>query len=220
MAYLATVARQSRGGRPHALLLDAGGWARGGRISDHFQGEPMIEIMNTLGYAAAGVGEHDLTWGPEILSRRAGEARFPVVCANLKLPNLRPYVILTAGEINVGITGLTCAADEYLGAALSAVQILRREADVVLVLSHLGPEKDRQLAREVKGIDCILGAHNSSPDPQPGREGGTVLAYSGEKAQALGALSLTLAVDKDQPILEEFTISQQPISQQRKEPAP
>lgn len=70
---------------------------------------------------------------------------------------------LTTGELprivsvrpNAGV-----AVSDPIAAAEVLVPRLRRQADVVIVLSHLGVNEDRRLAARVPGIDVIVGGHS------------------------------------------------------------
>lgn len=44
---------------------------------------------------------------------------------------------------------------------------LRKQADVVIVLGHLGVREDIKLAKHVQGIDMILGGHSHARLTQP-----------------------------------------------------
>lgn len=65
------------------MLLDSGDMFQGTPVGMHFQGRTVIDWMNTVGYTAAALGNHDFDLGwrnTRDLSRRAN---FPVLCANL-----------------------------------------------------------------------------------------------------------------------------------------
>lgn len=203
MPYLATVVKQARADKPDSLLLDAGDWAHGGKISDAFQGRPMVEIMNELRYDAAGVGEGDLHWGVQTLQERAREAKFPFLSANLRdahgnpIPPLQDRVLIDT----VGIFGLSCSAcarpdtkiTDPIETARAQVQALKQEgAQVIVVLSHLGLEQDRLLAFTVPGIHCIVGGHAHLAPSEPERVGGAVLAHGGHDAEHVGVMSIHL----------------------------
>src|SRR5262245_32881704 len=57
-AKLATVVRQMK----PDLMLDAGGMLSGSLISDMFLGAPVIDVMNAIGYDAAGVGSTEFSF--------------------------------------------------------------------------------------------------------------------------------------------------------------
>ena len=101
------------------LLLDAGDMFQGTLESNLNEGASVIAAYNTLGYAAAAVGNHDFDFGPTgpaatpqspsddargALKARAMQAAFPFLAANLideatgrpvDWPNVRPSTMVT-----------------------------------------------------------------------------------------------------------------------------
>jgi 5'-nucleotidase / UDP-sugar diphosphatase len=87
----------------------------------------------------------------------------------------RPYVIRSWRGRKIAILGLTTdrlvnivrisanrgvAVTDPVRVARLLVPRLRREADLVVALTHIGLEEDRRLARDVPGIDLIVGGHS------------------------------------------------------------
>src|SRR5690242_9731931 len=68
------------------LMLDAGEMFSGTLISDVFLGEPVIQIMNAIGYDAAAVGGTEFSFGIHALAQRARDANFPLLSANADSP--------------------------------------------------------------------------------------------------------------------------------------
>ena len=66
-------------------------------------------------------------------------------------------------------------------------------ARLVVALSQLGLEEDARLAREVPGIDVILGGHSRALTPVPRVEGATLIVHAGAKGMRLGRLALEIA---------------------------
>lgn len=113
------------------LLIDAGDMWQGTLESNLSEGAAMISAYNALGYNAAAIGNHEFDFGPEgpaatpsepghdprgALKRRAAEAEFPILAANLtdlqtgKLvdwENVRPSILIDVNGIKVGIVGVT-----------------------------------------------------------------------------------------------------------------
>src|SRR5262245_47329198 len=79
---LAEIASNVRSNSPD-LLLDAGDRFTGTLLNDEFEGVPIIEAMNRLGYHAGVLGNHEFDYGLEALRSRAREANFPFLTANL-----------------------------------------------------------------------------------------------------------------------------------------
>jgi 5'-nucleotidase len=67
---------------------------------------------------------------------------------------------------------------------------VREEADVTVLLSHLGFHNDRALAKELSGVDVIIGSHTHHLLETPERIGDTWIAAAGKFGQYLGHLIL------------------------------
>ncbi len=212
----AALIRQLRARSPASLLLDAGDVYQGSRYWHAFRGQPDIALMNALGYDALTLGNHDFDGGLELLARRLGEARFPVLCANFTprpdslLAGLwRSHVILRAGNWRVAVFGLTIETPElyppdfaahievtpYLERAAALVPTLRRQADAVILLSHLGQRGDEAVAASVPGIDLIIGGHNHHPLAEPLYAAGTPIVRGPVGAPALCETRLRRGAD-------------------------
>ena len=131
--YVANVkaARARDGGG--VLLLDAGDMFQGTLESNLNEGASVIAAYNTLGYAAAAVGNHDFDFGPVgapatpqspaddprgALKARAAQASFPFLAANLidestgrpvDWPNVKPSTMVTVAGLRIGIIGVMTA---------------------------------------------------------------------------------------------------------------
>lgn len=96
------------------LLLSAGDMWTGPYESTVLEGAPMVAAMSHMGYAASAVGNHEFDFGVRVLGERAKGSRFPFLAANLvenstgKAPLwTKPWTIVDAGGVRVGIVGLT-----------------------------------------------------------------------------------------------------------------
>jgi len=190
------------------LLLAAGDMIQGNNWANLFQGQSVIELMNAMGFDGMVLGNHELDFGQGVLKQRIGEANFPVLAANVRgLPELKPFMIKEIGGVKVAVIGLvtehtpTCthpanavgltflSPKAVLEAYLSE---LRKTADVVIVLTHLGHEADRFLAGQVQGMDAVIGGHSHTRVTDPPRIGNTLVLQAWEHGKALGVLDLTL----------------------------
>jgi 2',3'-cyclic-nucleotide 2'-phosphodiesterase (5'-nucleotidase family) len=151
-------------------------------------------------------------------------ARYPVVCANVvdattRQPLLKPYEVLQVEGARIAVFGLLTESTRGYPATREGIEILdavdtarrvvpqlRQQADVVILLSHLGYEVDVQLAREVPGIDVIIGGHShtrlAKPDFVPAGEltsafqkNGTVIVQAFQWGGELGKLEVILRRD-------------------------
>ncbi len=101
--------RYNSGG--NSLVLDGGDWGQGTMESNMSKGLVMTEIMNTIGYDAMEIGNHEFDWGPLNLQKIIQAARVPLLGANIihsdgtSLDGVNPWVMKEVNGIKVGIIG-------------------------------------------------------------------------------------------------------------------
>lgn len=207
LAWLAAQATKLRTEKP-SLLLAAGDVIQGNNWTNLSRGRASIELMNLMGFDALVVGNHEFDFGSDVLKERIAEAGFPVLGANVEgLDALRPYVVREVDGVRVAVLGLVTddtpvathpknvAGLTFHQPAVTVARYLpelRRQAEVVVVLSHLGYAADRKLAEEAPGIDVIVGGHSHTRVETPTRIGKTVIVQAWEHGKTLGVLDLTV----------------------------
>lgn len=206
-ANLAGAVKRLRAACP-SLLLAAGDMIQGDNWANLFQGASVIELMNAMGFDAMVVGNHEFDFGQEVLKERIRQAAFPVLGANVQgVPGLKPYVVKKAGGVRVAILGVVTpdtpqathprnvaglTFTDPVAAVREYLPRLRQEADLVVVLSHLGYAEDRKLAQAVPGIDVIVGGHSHTRLERPEQVNGTWIVQAYEHGKFLGVLDLTV----------------------------
>ena len=83
----------------NSVLLDNGDVIQGNPMGDYIAYEkgltdgahPVIAAMNTLGYDAGTMGNHEFNYGLEFLDAALKGASFPIVCANIVKPDGTPF---------------------------------------------------------------------------------------------------------------------------------
>jgi len=210
MAYLATVVKQIRAAEPLTILLDSGNWSKGTLLSDQFKGMPMVEIMSHLKYDAVGIGEGEIEFGSQNLYTLEGEAKFPLLCINLVETGtgIEPYfldkkfIMLERGPFNVAVTAVA-SPGKYPGAGLEVKEpfailpgileeIEKHNPDIIILLSRMGLDRDKALARAFPQLNVIVGGGDCINMETPHVEGQTFIVQAGEKAQFLGSLALDM----------------------------
>lgn len=172
---------QCRSENPQVLLFDCGDISQGSPYYNFFKGEIEVKLMNAMKYDAMTIGNHEFDFGMENMARIFRMAEFPIVCANYDLSAtvlkdiVKPYVILDRYGLKVGVFGLGAKpegliqADKCEGVVYhdpievsnKTAQLLKEQGcDIVVCLSHLGINTDKQLATETRHIDVILGGHS------------------------------------------------------------
>lgn len=120
-------------------------------------------------------GERDFAEGIETLRALEAESGTRFVSVNLTDREGKtlfpPSVVVEKGGVKIGVLGavdpaaFSAEAPVKAGAVQPALdeevaKLRANGAQVVVLLSHLGLNADRTLAKSVKGIDLILGAHS------------------------------------------------------------
>ena len=206
-ACLAAEAGTLRREKP-SLLLAAGDMISGNTWANLFQGQPVIELMNLMGFDAMTVGNHEFDYGTDVLKQRVSEARFPVLGANVNgLGLLKPYYIRELAGVRIAVLGVvtedtpvTTHPKNVRGLKFEPVAEtvkkylpeLKRQADFIIVLTHIGFAADRLLAEQVPGIDVIVGGHSHTRIDRPVAVGKTIIVQAWEHGKALGVLDLTV----------------------------
>ncbi len=135
LARTASIINEIRAEATNTLLVDNGDFLQGNPMGDYIAYErgmkegdmhPVITAMNTVGFDAATIGNHEFNYGLDFLMKSTAGADFPVVLANIAKTEgaspggdetlFQPYVILDrmltdgAGNthpIKVGVIGFT-----------------------------------------------------------------------------------------------------------------
>ncbi|MCX5908452.1 MAG: hypothetical protein NTY64_15025 [Deltaproteobacteria bacterium] len=168
----------------------------------------ITRIYKKMGVSAMNVGHLDLVQGVEFLANE----QLPVISANIRSSTGKnlvfpPYQIREFSGIRIGFFGLirpdiymnlpqtvqeTITIGDPVQAARDVVGALRDRADVIILLSDLGFEQDKDLVSLVPGIHFILAGHERNATVHPHREGGTYIMQSWVQGMYVGDLRLTL----------------------------
>jgi len=89
LARIATLIQKIKSQQQNVLLFDDGDLIQGSPLEyyhaaiDNSGIDPMIEIMNYLGYNAMTLGNHEFNYGQQVLRKAISEANFPITSANI-----------------------------------------------------------------------------------------------------------------------------------------
>jgi 2',3'-cyclic-nucleotide 2'-phosphodiesterase (5'-nucleotidase family) len=73
------------------LLLDAGDAISAGNITYRPHGEPILDVMSDIGYAAMTVGNREFHFSRAGFHSKLSRSRFPILCANVR-PSRRTHL--------------------------------------------------------------------------------------------------------------------------------
>ncbi|QUS34834.1 5'-nucleotidase C-terminal domain-containing protein [Falsirhodobacter algicola] len=170
LSRVATAVARLRGEAGLTLLLDNGDTLQGSALADHAadaggQGHPVILAMNHMRYDAATLGNHEFNYGLPFLRQVLAGAAFPVVAANITVPEgaIAPrHVVLDRvvrgpdgrdHALRIGVIGFLppqvtvwdrahldgrLEVEGIVAAARAQIPALRAMCDLVVVLAHTG----------------------------------------------------------------------------------
>ena len=170
----------------------------------------IIQSLNLMGYDAMGVGDDDLTLGKEFLMEVSKKANFPFLSSNILdgesgKPVFQPYLLKERNGLRIGIFSLlspdlfSAPSDSRLKGlilqnpietAQGIVKEIQSKADLVILLSHLGYQKDVEFAQNVPGVHLIVGGHTGINLSFPPVIKNTVILHSAPKGMYGGRLDL------------------------------
>lgn len=204
------------------VFLDAGDFMTGNPVcqltGDGVPGVAIARMMTALGYDAGAIGNHEFDIGADLVARLIPYFGYPLFGADIETAADQPAfphepLILTEGDLRVGVFGVSCAGmSEVVTAAklgglhmadqAALVRAVAREldpkTDVIILLTHNGVDGDKALAAELDGagIDVIVGGHSHTRLKQPLLEHGILIVQAGSKMTNLGRLDLQVQDDR------------------------
>ena len=210
IARIATIIREIERENHGSVAVVSTGDDLMNRYFHTFKGRAIFEAMSLAGYELYAFGNHEFDKGPEVLAEALALADFDCVCTDLAVAGTAldglcvPWLIKDYAGIRVGFFSLmtegfpfvTSGRDVELSgpnieAATAAVADLNANgAEVIVGLTHIGMDRDAELAAAVPGIDIIFGGHSHEYTGGAVRVGGTVIVNGGEKGQYAARLDV------------------------------
>ncbi len=202
------------------LVLSGGDMWTGPAVSTWFEGEPMVDAMNEMGYDAAALGNHEFDFTTDILKVRLKEMDFPILAANIvekstgKLPDfVEPYVVKSIDQMKIGIIGLASLSTPYTtfptyvedynftdySEAIDkyAAELMNLDVDVILIIGHICLDEMEALVPTAKkyNIPFIGGGHCHQSIIQV--NDGIVLAQTNGELKEYAKIGLAYNESKD-----------------------
>lgn len=189
VARLASAIESVRDEADNVLLLDAGDQFQGTLYFTVGGANVVADVMNEIGYNAMVLGNHEFDSGPGELARFIELAEFPVISANVDATSdphlgdkILPFAMFFYSNEPVAVIGLTSEHTaiasspgpnvHFLNVIDTAQQTVQELEEMginkIIALTHLGYERDLELASSVHGIDVIIGGHShTAPETYP-----------------------------------------------------
>ncbi len=190
-AKLAAVKESYTASGAYTLLVDAGDYIQGDPTVSASQGKTAIELMNSTGYDAATVGNHEFDYGYANLKTISAQANFPILATNVQYNGATAFdshtIFTAANGKKIGVFGLETpetatkahpakiqgvtfvGGQDMMKLAQTEVDTLKAAGcDYVICLGHLGIDAEStgnrsiDVLNAVTGIDVFLDGHSHS----------------------------------------------------------
>ncbi len=194
--------------RENVLVVDAGdSLLTLQRVGDLEQGKLLVESFNQMGYDAIALGGMDFRMGLDVLRAQIETANFPILSINALDAQTkhffdRDYTLVRMHGHQIAIIGLTdtkmarevthgeVTLLEPVQSLADLVQHIEDEADIVIVLSHLGAQFDLNLGLMVSGIDVVVSGQDKQAYSEPVETNDYLIVSAGSRGEYVGQLDL------------------------------
>ena len=201
---------------------------------ERIAGRQMIEVMNAMKFDLVTFGNHEFDIGEDALQKRLDESKFAWTSANVRrilksdtlpftiqnnkghiyIPDTHTISLVDANgtKMDLGFFSVTIPSNPqdfvYYGdiytEAERAYKLLEMNTDVVIGLTHIDVEEDKQLAKQLPNLQLIMGGHEHNSMLIPTENGVIAKADANAKTIYIHTLSyntLTKQLDIDSHLM-------------------
>ena len=189
-----------------------------------YKGKAILSLVSDAGYDLYAFGNHEFDKGSKVLSEALEGVAFTSLCSDLDVEHsalkgkCESYVIKEIDGVKVGFFSLmtedlplvTSERDvkivsDNVSTAKMMVKLLKeKNVNVIVALSHIGYKQDRELAKQVKGIDLIFGGHSHEYVKVMGRINNTAIVNGGQQGTQI--IKVDIPLDKDLKVLHKEVV--------------
>ena len=205
----AGLVKELREKNKNILLLDGGDSIRGDANLPALRAETSMKALDLMKYDGLNIADGELSLGLEFFRKLQEKATFPLLSANLyknEKPLGQTYIVKKFAGFNVGIIGLVSPSYFYPellnkeGFEVKNPEAILKEilprvkgqADIIILLSHLGKNETTLLLQKVPGVDVAIIGHDTGILNQPEMLTKTILVQNSMQGKFLGILDLTI----------------------------
>lgn len=194
------------------VALDSGNFSDNPNEEGELRTRILLRGLEKLGYRVANVGERDLALGYDAFAKNVEGLELEFISANVvkqgtREPVFKPWSVIDvvpAGggrALKLGVIGVVRynpvwqkAGPEGTNLAIASpiemvkryMPELRAQSDIVVLLGALHRDDAGRIAREVPGIDFVLGAYGGHTNTNEESEGATKIFYTGNQGRWVG----------------------------------
>lgn len=210
----ATYIERVRQGSREVLVLDAGDAFSFDLSFTKKEAELAMESFSLIGVDVFTPGETEFIFGLPFLQSIEANAEFEIIAANVVEPSTglpvfgKQYTVVTMREgLRIAITGVldeTIKFPAYIDRSTFTVEpvestlkkvipLMKKDADFLVLISHMGLDRTRDLLARVKDFDIVVIGHGKPMLKKTEKVGKTLLLATGGLGQYLGRIDMELS---------------------------
>ncbi|MDV3427613.1 MAG: 5'-nucleotidase C-terminal domain-containing protein [Bacillota bacterium] len=188
----------------NTLILDAGDFTDFKNIAlQGTKGQAGTDLLSIAGYDAASIGNNETFALLPTLEYMASNSRVPYISSNLtkkdgsKINGVNSSIILEKAGLKILLIGLSPDLGPFnplLGFHLkNSKEAIKEELnenkgkyDLVILIDHIGTERDFNIAQEIPDIDIIISSHDHKLFQKAKIVNKTIINSAGEYGEHLG----------------------------------
>ena len=193
---------------PRTIVLDAGDFFT---MSKKLLKDSLVcEAYATIPYDGILLGDQELTRDEKFLNNVLPKLESSIILSNLEEPSLsfvRKYKVIKRGGLSIGVIGIlggnamkyypkdirdSIVLTDPASTVNEIVKRIRPRTDVIILLSHQGFDQDQVLAKSLKGVNIILGAHSQTVPKEPVIINDILISQAGREGYYVGLIELKL----------------------------
>lgn len=198
------------------LFMDAGDTIQGAAAVAMSKGDVAVPLLNSMKIDLAIPGNWEVVYGTAVFRKLAEKVNYPFIASNILDAEtgelvFPPYFIKTLNDVRFAIIGFTdpdvptrqppSFSEGFIYKGAEVLQPLvdgilnKDQADVIVLLTHIGLPKAVHLAEKLKGVDVILSSDTHERTYDPVIRGNTWIVEAGAFGSFLGQLDIELKAD-------------------------
>ena len=193
---------------PRTIVLDAGDFFT---MSKNLLKDSLVcEAYATIPYDGILLGDQELTRDENFLNNVLPKLESSIILSNLEAPSfsfVRKYKVIKRGGLSIGVIGIlggnamkyypkdirdSIVLTDPASTVNEIVKRIRPRTDVIILLSHQGFDQDQVLAKSLKGVNIILGAHSQTVPKEPVIINDILISQAGREGYYVGLIELKL----------------------------
>ena len=177
------------------------------RIQEEIQAKGIVAAYNLLNYDAVGISSYDLAGGLPFFKKIVAQADFPwlsadIVAKSTRQPLFTPHIIITKQDMKIGIIALTGSkAMKTLNSTEAEIVDWRKilpgmvtelesRTDLLILLSSLSLEENREISRKMPAINLLIQAGVRTSNMNPVLQNKTLFCQTAKQGKYLGELKI------------------------------